>query len=279
MNMNKETMCRHVLHIHCVIQHKTCVLEHSMSLTKDVHSLNKSLRRWWEVPGKSSFVSAGGLGQNGYGSAHLINCVLFARLQVLGTYWNLLGTDEFLCTWRWPNAAFSKMRFSRNVLEPPGTLVEPTARVGQTRLQLFGTYWNLLGTCSVRTPGPNQTQFSRKCNSHRTFWNLFEPLRNLCPAWAEHDFSFSEPTGTCSEPIRFYTPGLSQTQLSQKCILKEPTGTLPEPWYFEGSLIRNHYFPCSPVLQYILLNKSTGDPPQKTPNTHPTQPGSSKSTF
>ena len=71
-----------------------------MSLTKDVHSLNKSLRRWWEVPGKSSFVSAGGLGQHGYGSAHLITCVWFARLQVLGTYWNLPGTDEFLCTWR-----------------------------------------------------------------------------------------------------------------------------------------------------------------------------------
>jgi hypothetical protein len=117
-----------------------------------------------------------------------------------------------------------------------------------------GTYWNLLehwwnlqpawakhdfsfseptGTCSelvlCERLAPTKLNFLENAIIIETFWNLFEPLRNLCPAWAEHDFSFSEPTGTCSEPIRFYTPGLSQTQLSQKCILKEPTGTLPEP--------------------------------------------------
>ena len=123
--------------------------------------------------------------------------------------------------------------------------------------------------------GPKRTRFSQKCDSHGTNWNLFEPLRNLYPAWAKHDFSFSEPTGTCSEPTRFWALGLGQTQISQKCILTEPVRTLQEPIYFKGSFIRNHYFPCPPVLQFILLNKSTGDPPKRPP----TQPGSSTSTF
>ena len=32
MSTNKETTCRHVLHIHCVTQHKACVLERSEGL-------------------------------------------------------------------------------------------------------------------------------------------------------------------------------------------------------------------------------------------------------
>ena len=59
-----------------------------------------------------------------------------------------------------------------------------------------GTCWNLWGTYSVWKP--NKTSASR---------------------------NILEPAGTCSEPVRFCAPGLSQTQLSQTAIPMEPIGT------------------------------------------------------
>ena len=42
------------------------------------------------------------------------------------------------------------------------------------------------------------------------------------------------------------------------CSFLDPIGSCPDPTYLDGSLVPNDYFLGSPVLQYILLNKSTG---------------------
>ena len=82
------------------------------------------------------------------------------------------------------------------------------------------------------------------------FQNRLEPVRNLRgfahPVQAKHHFQKSA--------------GAS-----------EPVGTLPEPADLQGSLVRNRYFTWAPVLQYILLNKSTGGP-QDTPVADPAPP-------
>ena len=149
-------------------------------------------------------------------------------MEPTGTCWSLCGIYS---VWK-PN----KTSASRNILEPAGTCSEPVwfwaPGLGQTQLsqiaipmEPIGTCLNLRGTYSLR--GPNSTSASRnlleparniytvlgtwsqpnttcrKCNSQGTFWNLLELLRNLQPAWAKLDFSFSEPTGICSAPMRF----------------------------------------------------------------------------
>ena len=121
-----------------------------------------------------------GLGQTQY----------FTKCNFHGTYWNLFEHLRNL----------QRMEAKQNIGFSEHT----------------GTCWNLLGTCLVlgTRPWPNAT--FPNCNSHGTHWNLLEPLWNLQPAWAKLDFSFSEPTGTCPEYIRFWAPGLSQTQLSRK---------------------------------------------------------------
>ena len=142
-------------------------------------------------------------------------------------------------------------------MEPLRNLQRMEAKQNISFSEHTGNCWNLLGIRSVLGTRPQPNATFPNCNSHGTYWNLLEPLWNLQPAWAKLDFSFSEPTGTCSEYIRFWAPGLSQTQLSRKCnshgnfenllellrnlqpawakldvSFSEPTGTCSEPIRF-----------------------------------------------
>ena len=62
------------------------------------------------------------------------------------------------------------------------------------------------------------------------------------------------------------------------CSFWEPIGTCPEPTYFERGVTPNDYFLWSPVLQYILLNQSTGGP-QDSPNEPKKELGPHPDTF
>ena len=116
-----------------------------------------------------------------------------------------------LSTWPQPKAIlnFPQMQFPWNLLEPARTFAEPTPYGRQTRHQLLGTYWNLLATYSVLGTWSQPNATSQNCNSHGTCWKLLERLWKLQPALAKLDFSFSEVTGSCSEPIRFWQHGAS----------------------------------------------------------------------
>jgi hypothetical protein len=74
--------------------------------------------------------------------------------------------------WPWPNTIFFKLQVSWSLLEPVGTCAEPIPCVGQTRLQLLGTYWNLLGTYSVLHTWPQPNANFSKMHSDGTYWNL-----------------------------------------------------------------------------------------------------------
>lgn len=145
-------------------------------------------------------------------------------------------------------------------VEPSGTSQEPPAGVGETQSLSAGTYWNLLGMRAVLNTSctPNTilgkvfgacwhfagTYTWRGPNTLEPVRNLLEPVRNLCLfehlAWAKHHFPKS-------------------------AIVSEPAGTLPEPVDLNTSPGPNHHLAWVPVLQYILLNKSTGDPPAEAP--------------
>ena len=78
---------------------------------------------------------------------------------------------------------------------------------------------------SFYVPGGDQTQLSQKSDSHGTYWNLLEHWWNLQPAWAKHDFSFSEPTGTCSEPVLCERLAPTKLNFLENAIIIKPFGT------------------------------------------------------
>ena len=81
------------------------------------------------------------------------------------------------------------------------------------------------GPMSFYVPGGDQTQLSQKSDSHGTYWNLLEHWWNLQPAWAKHEFSFSEPTGTCSELVLCERLAPTKLNFLENAIIIEPFGT------------------------------------------------------
>ena len=129
--------------------------------------------------------------------------------------------------------------------------------MGQTQCLSYGTSWSLFGTCAVlNTSDRPNTILAQVLKS----WSLLEPVRNLQLAWAKRNFCASEPTGTCSDLCCFDHRVQAKYHFHKSATVAEPVGTWPEPVDLQGSLLRNHHFAWVPVLQYILLNKSTGAP-------------------
>jgi hypothetical protein len=89
----------------------------------------------------------------------------------------------------------------------------------RTTWNTCGTFWNLAGTSSWC--GRNAKSFCRnllepawharsfehlvhaKHNPRESVRSLLALCRNLHLAWAKHTGTYSEPTGTCSEPVPF----------------------------------------------------------------------------
>ena len=166
-----------------------------------------------------------------------------------GTCWILLRTCSNLCRTCW-----SLLKTCRNLLEPSRSCsAGPGWNLLRTCRNLHGTYAKSAGTCWNLVAGAGYT---RPCSCRNIVETARRPTHPAmsCKCLCSEPIAGVVQTGVVAfgtywnlfGTYQICVPGASQTPFPRNSSFSEPVGTLPEPTYFEGSLLPNSHFPNRP---------------------------------